>query len=246
MAITSEAMKFNEMVQWGPIGQEVFLRTYARTKEDGTKESWKETVTRVVDGNCALSPIDVSIEERESLFDLIYNFKIMPAGRHLWVSGVEGRQYLFNCHRAGWGTNLDNHFTFLFYQLMCGGGVGTNYSTAPTYRVPDNPGTLYICCNDHPDLDEFAQYINTWTPSITYKVVDSKEGWCVALQQAIVAIMNGWSITFDINDIRARGVPLKKFGGTSSGPASFVKMLRNIESLLHKRAGFDLDGLWII
>ncbi|TMZ63748.1 hypothetical protein EMG21_29555, partial [Klebsiella pneumoniae] len=35
--------------------------------------------------------------ERDALIAAMRDFKILPAGRHLWASGVEGRQYLFNC-----------------------------------------------------------------------------------------------------------------------------------------------------
>src|SRR5690606_41290163 len=58
----------------------------------------------------------------------IWDFKILPAGRHLWASGVPGRQYLFNCHVSGWNEQITDHFQFTFLRLMEGGGVGANYS----------------------------------------------------------------------------------------------------------------------
>lgn len=85
-------------INWGPTGKLVYERTYSRTKPDGTKETWPETVQRVVDGNLALVPPHRHLpNERERLIQLITDFKILPAGRHLWASGVPGRQYLFNC-----------------------------------------------------------------------------------------------------------------------------------------------------
>jgi ribonucleoside-triphosphate reductase (thioredoxin) len=74
-------------INWGPIGEAVYTRTYSRRKADGTKEIWPETVTRVVDGN--LSLVDkkfIKRGERKALIDLFMNFKALPAGRHLWVS----------------------------------------------------------------------------------------------------------------------------------------------------------------
>lgn len=85
-------------IKWGPVGKAVYERTYSRTKPDGSKETWPETVARVVDGNLGL--VDKKFwrrGERQELFDLLLNFKALPAGRHLWVSGVKGRQFLFNC-----------------------------------------------------------------------------------------------------------------------------------------------------
>jgi len=87
-----------EDIKWGPIGKAVYERTYSRTKADGSKETWYETVNRVVDGNLGL--VDKKFwkrGERTELINLIKKFKVLPAGRHLWVSGVEGRQFLFNC-----------------------------------------------------------------------------------------------------------------------------------------------------
>jgi adenosylcobalamin-dependent ribonucleoside-triphosphate reductase len=87
---------------WGSNGEDVYRRTYQRTKSNGEHETWLDTVTRVVDGNLALvDPKHTEPGERETLIDHIYNFKLIPAGRHLWASGVKGRQYLFNCFRAG-------------------------------------------------------------------------------------------------------------------------------------------------
>src|SRR5690606_9180045 len=83
---------------WGPHGKEVYERTYSRTKADGTNETWWDTVVRVVEGNLALGKPDAELKgEREDLIDLLYNFKVIPAGRHLWTTGVAGRQFPRNC-----------------------------------------------------------------------------------------------------------------------------------------------------
>ena len=124
-------------VKWGPIGQQVYTRTYSREKEDGTKESWEETVRRVVDGNLELVPVKFrKRKEREELFSLMKSFAMMPAGRHLWMTGVPGRQFLFNCHVAGWTGTFSEHFTFTFDELMKGGGVGANYSNRFMHKLP--------------------------------------------------------------------------------------------------------------
>lgn len=96
---------------WGPIGKEVYERTYSRVKANGQSETWYETVARVVEGNLAL--VDqkfIEAGERHELLNLIYSFKLLPAGRHLWVSGIPGRQFINNCFshetrvltRVGW------------------------------------------------------------------------------------------------------------------------------------------------
>src|SRR5512134_2246823 len=124
--------------KWGPQGELVYNRTYSRTKPDGSKETWMETVERVVDGNLALVPEKYHLKgEREALIEAIHSFKILPGGRHLWASGVKGRQYLFNCHVSGWGKDITEHFQFTFLRLMEGGGVGANYSNSFLDRYPE-------------------------------------------------------------------------------------------------------------
>ena len=127
----------NSNPPFGPQGQEIFERTYSRLKADGTNETWADMVQRVVDGNLALvAPGHALVGEREALLELVGNMKLLPAGRHLWTSGVPGRQFNRNCHRAGWTERLSEHFAFMFDQLMLGGGVGANYSEATSVLEP--------------------------------------------------------------------------------------------------------------
>jgi adenosylcobalamin-dependent ribonucleoside-triphosphate reductase len=87
---------------FGPTGQVVYERSYARTKPDGTKENWFETTDRVIKGNLGLvygSPETwgaFAKSEYSALKAMMDDFKVIPAGRHLWASGVPGRQFLFN------------------------------------------------------------------------------------------------------------------------------------------------------
>ena len=90
------------MPSWGPLGQQVFNRTYSRPTAEGS-ESWQQTVSRVVEGNLDLVDAQhIEPLEATNLARHFENFSALPAGRHLWVSGVPGRQFLFNCHTAGW------------------------------------------------------------------------------------------------------------------------------------------------
>jgi ribonucleoside-triphosphate reductase (thioredoxin) len=196
---------------FGPTGQVVFDRTYSRTKEDGTKETWHDTVDRVVTGNLSLVYGDKSTWSKEvwheagRLEHYMDNFAIIPAGRQLWASGVEGRQFLFNCHVSGWGEKFSDHFDFTFMRLMEGGGVGANYSMKyiGKYGAPKREIELHIVCDkSHPDYDELLPYLSPdlktgiiWdysdvSPKIQYfsspihnelVVEDSREGWAKAL-----------------------------------------------------------------
>lgn len=228
---------------WGPTGREVYERTYSRKKADGTPETWLETVTRTVDGNLALVPKQYHDEgERDALIELFYSFKAIPAGRHLWMSGVPGRQYLFNCHHAGWDTtDPARHFTFVFRQLMMGGGVGANYSNQYVRQFTlYQPVDLHIVCDpEHPDYAEVQPYISPsyawdWTGSID--IEDSREGWAegleLVLKNAMVMRPALEPLVLNLSNVRHRGALIKTFGGVASGPGPLAKLLSDVAQTL--------------
>lgn len=227
-------------------GYEVYLRTYSRTKPNGEMETWEETVNRVVDGNLALVP-EKYIEpgEREKLKKFLLELKILPGGRHLWMSGVPGRQYLFNCHVAGWGEKLSDHFEFTFLRLMEGGGVGSNYSSRflRSYGAPRRALKLHIVCDPaHPDYGKMKdagvlsdEFSHEWPGA--FPVEDSREGWASALVDLIDTYMTDEVVkhvdrVYDVSRIRAEGMPLRTFGGSASGPMPFANMLHNVNRIL--------------
>ena len=225
-------------IPWGPIGEQVYKRTYSLTKVDGTKETWPETVTRAVEGNLALvNPQFREEGEREKLIDLLINFAALPAGRHLNASGVKGRQFLFNCHGAGWDeTEPWAHFTFAFDVLMQGGGCGSNYSNRYVDKMPPvrRAVDLHIVCDQtHPDHHEFAhllsKHLGNEVPNY-FKVPDTREGWVQALELLCVMAWRPGSkkevaLTIDVSGVRGRGTLLKTSGGIASGPKPLIELL---------------------
>lgn len=241
---------------WGPTGQLVYERTYSRTKPDGSKETWPETVQRVVDGNLALVPERYQIPgEREQLIEMIEEFKILPAGRHLWASGVKNAQHLFNCWVSGWTTNPADHFEFTFMRLMEGGGVGANYSNYNLEGYPPIQQQLnvhIVCDDEHPDYDQMAadgvlsiDYNADWDGA--FAVEDSREGWAAALVDLIDTHyredVEHVDRVYDVSRVRHAGAKLKTFGGHASGPQPLANMLREVAGVLGSRKGQYLDGI---
>ncbi|NUK43187.1 ribonucleoside-triphosphate reductase, adenosylcobalamin-dependent [Streptomyces lunaelactis] len=250
-------------VPFGPTGQTVYERTYSRTKADGSRETWPETVRRVVAGNLGLvyGPAEdwsTGVRaEHDELVELMDRFAVLPAGRHLWASGVKGRQYLFNCHVSGWGEKLSRHFEFSFLRLMEGGGVGANYSTRflMQYGAPRRPLTVHIVCDPaHPDYEDMksagvlsADYDSDWTGA--FEVEDSREGWAAALVDLIDTFMTDDEVkhadrVYDVSRVRGKGARLKTFGGVASGPAPFARMMQEIGRVLSNAA--DQVGEWAV
>lgn len=237
---------------FGPTGQTVFERTYARPLPDGSLETWADTVERVVRGNISLvygKPSDWSDDvrdEAQDLFDGIYNFEILPAGRHLWASGVPGRQYLYNCHVSGWAEKASTHAEFTFMRLMEGGGVGANYSTVHTgrYGVPKRSLNLHLTIDeshdDYAEVEASAQrstaFADEWPGA--FRVEDSREGWAAAVVDLLDTYyadeVEHADRVYSLSAVRPKGAPLRTFGGTASGPAPLGKLLRTIESVMNE------------
>lgn len=233
-------------INWGPTGELVYNRTYSRIKADGSKETWPETVERVVDGNLALADSKFHLEnERENLIELMTQFKILPAGRHLWASGVKNAQHLFNCWVSGWTDNPSDHFDFTFMRLMEGGGVGASYSNSNLKDYPKIQHFLnvdIVCDEDHPDYHVLKEagvlsenYSADWSGA--FFVEDSREGWAAALTDLIdtyyTPTVLHFNRVYDVSRVRHAGAKLKTFGGTASGPLSLAKMLVEVGEIFN-------------
>lgn len=223
----------------------VYERTYSRVMPNGRHETWPETVERVVDGNLKLVPARYIEEgEREKLIELIGDFKVLPAGRHLKSSGVNDFA-LNNCWAAGWDSELpEEHFRFVLLRLAEGGGVGSNYSSRyledfPKVAIPVD--VHIVCAPDHPDYLDLVEsglisteYSHDWAGA--YAVEDSREGWADALADLISTAHNPHTAhtarVYDVSRVRHKGAPLKTFGGTASGPEPFALMMSEVGKIL--------------
>lgn len=98
------------------LGEFVFYRTYSRTMADGRKETFADTLKRVVEGCYEIQrrhcvkihvPWDYSKAQAsaQEMFQLMWEFKFLPPGRGLWMMGTEfmwtrGSAALNNCFRG--------------------------------------------------------------------------------------------------------------------------------------------------
>lgn len=238
---------------FGPSGKIVFERSYSRTKPDGSKETWFETTDRVIKGNLALvygtpetwnEAVNAEYSELKEMMD---NFEVIPGGRHLWASGVTGRQFLFNCHVSHWNEKITDHFDFTFMRLMEGGGVGTNYSSKyiDRYEAPRRELKVHIVCDPtHPDYDKMQaagvlsdEFSHDWAGA--YQIQDSREGWsagmCDFIDTYFIEDVKHYDRVYNVTGVREEGRPLVSFGGTASGPLPFAVMMHEINEVINKR-----------
>lgn len=246
----------NYKAPWGPIGEQVYKRSYSHDLDDGSKETWPHTVFRAVGGNTGLvSPRFIEDGEVEKLQNLLLPFAALPAGRHLYSSGLIGRQFLNNCHAAGWDYDDPSaHFSFLFDELMQGGGVGSNYSNRYLEQMPKVLGSVdlhIVCDSSHANLNEFAHllsnHVSTANRSIIHVLAeDSREGWVDILEQMVrIAYTNALEtvLVVDVSPIRERGRKLETSGGIACGPGPLVSMLCDVVKLLNGCVGRRMTSL---
>jgi ribonucleoside-triphosphate reductase (thioredoxin) len=231
-------------VPWGykdaagnSVGEIIFLRTYSRLKEDGTKETWVEVCARVINGMYSLQK-DHAKQNRlpwndakaqssaKEAFQRLFELKWTPPGRGLWVMGTDivnvqrNSAALQNCSFVSTNsmTKLDpaKPFAFLMEASMLGVGVGFDDKGA------DKDFTIY----EPQKGDE-------------YVIPDTREGWVESTSTLINAYLrpDTKAPCFSYGEIRPAGTPIKTFGGTAAGSEPLERLHNHITKIFGGRAG---------
>jgi adenosylcobalamin-dependent ribonucleoside-triphosphate reductase len=220
-------------VDWGPVGELVYRRTYSRDSEE-----WYETVERVANGcytwqkrHCLDNGLPWNEEQAQhsakQMYDLMFNFKFLPPGRGLFTMGVPGLleksgAAANNCgftSTAECTRDLASPFCWAMEHLMLGVGVGFDTEGRGATIVRPDSKTRHVLSGP-----------------ITYKVPDSRRGWSTALRCMLLSYQYGDGVvSFDYSKIRPKGAPVS-FGGTASGYEPLEEMLESIRLVLDKVA----------
>ena len=229
------------------LGELVFIRTYSRKKDDGTKEKWYEVCERVINGMYSIQK-DHCKENRlpwndrkshasaQEAFDRMFSLKWTPPGRGLWTMGskmvMEGKNSaaLQNCAFVS-TRDLDKYdpgalFSWVMDALMLGVGVGFDVLGA----------------------EKEIEILKPKVEENTYIIPDTREGWVESTRILINSFLtpNKHTQLFDYDLIRAYGEPIKGFGGTASGPAPLLAMHEKIREVVGGRVGDNLDSRAIV
>ena len=214
------------------LGELVYYRTYARKKEDGSLENWNDTILRVVAGTFSILKSHIIKnhlkwdQERweeycEGFSEYMFDMKFLPPGRGLWAMGtdvvdIRGSMSLNNCAFVT-SKDLVKSTTWITRALMMGVGVGFD--------------------------TDFQGYITY--PKKTKEIVieDSREGWSESVRELVSAFVSYHKNTkysnkhhlpiFDYSKIRGPGIPLKTFGGSSSGPEPLIKLHKRLRTYFY-------------
>ena len=228
------------------LGLFTYYRTYSRLKSNGENEEWFETVRRVVEGAYSLQKDHIVYHElgwnenkaqrsAQEMYDRIFNMKFLPPGRMLWALGTEIihkkhiGQALFNCAFVSTEklseslTEAIKPFLFMMDMSMVGVGVGFDVLGADSIQIhtPESRQTY------------------------TYEIPDTREGWVKSLQLLLASYFNAHfdtskkqpEVHFEYYHIREAGLPIKGFGGVSSGPEPLKEMHKTLRDLLNQYDG---------
>lgn len=227
----------SKQIPWGfnGMGEIVFLRTYSRTKDDGTIETWGETIQRVINGAAEIG-VPYTQNDAEELFDHMYNLRCSMSGRALWQLGTPmvqkfGGASLNNCYF----TNIEKveDFEFLFDYLMLGGGVGFSVERSKIHDLPKVKPGVTITHERTNDADII--------------VPDSRQGWRRLLHSVLKSYFDtGKSFSYSTILIREYGAPLKSFGGTASGPGALIEGIADICKVMDNRVGKKLRSVDVL
>lgn len=232
------------------LGEITYYRTYSRLKEDGTNESWFETVERVVNGIYSIQKEHILKNDlgwnetkaqasAQEMYRRIFTFKFLPPGRGLWACGTniikKGLAAALNNCGFTSTENIDKDFAspFCFMMDMSMLGVGIGFDLKGEGKVEIRK----------PESGEMV-----------YQIPDTREGWVESLKILLDSyisstqpydpkIGNGkFKPEFDYSLIRPEGTPIKTFGGTSSGPKPLIELHKAIRKILDKLDGEDITG----
>lgn len=71
---------------------------------------------------------------------------------------------------------------------------------------------------------------------LTFSIPDTREGWVESVTLLLDSYFepNKNTVKFDYSQVRAKGVPLKTFGGVSSGPGPLIELHEMIRTKFDK------------
>ena len=229
--------------------------------------------------------VDELTNEAKDLFKLVYGLGATPSGRNLWVSGTDYQKRNGDSLNNCWFIAIrpqqygDSHivpdylnqkqkavsmpFSFLFDQLMKGGGVGFSVVQDNIKKIPavDNKIDLTIIIDKKSasyadsvklgatDKAEWAKQNEDKSDYIYYNLPDTREGWVLANARLIDMHFNQTNsenktkLVLDISRIRPYGAKIHGFGGTASGPMPLVEMLFDINNIINNRVNSNLTSV---
>lgn len=239
----------------------VTRRTYNRPKDDGTFETWDETVNRVVRHQEWLwerakgKPLAANeVAELEELRELMLDRKATVSGRTLWLGGTDVSKNReasqFNCSFGRVETVHDVVDAFWLLLQGCGVGfepvVGTLNGFVKPVDIEVVRSKKVAGDGKGYERNQTKVYDRDGKKVWHLTVGDSAEAWAKAIGK-IMALKEAVDVmVIDFTEVRAAGIRLKGYGWISSGDETISVAFSKIIALMNKRAGKLLTRIDIL
>lgn len=241
-----------------PSAEAVFYRTYSRRKQDGTRESFNEAMTRCIEAIAKTGKFTNA--QKNLVLDEALSMRCFPSGRAFWVAGTEWSEQQENF--SGWynctSTNIvdTDAFSLIMELAMMGSGTGAVLEQELIDKLPVIYNKIKITeINEVGTVPaeqrqaDSAVFRDQDTGLFTLIVGDSRQGWTGAYD-AIIKLAtsegldenNSIDIRIDLSNVRPSGERLKGFGGTSN-PIKLADMFAKIAQILNKANGRKLTAV---
>lgn len=202
----------------------IALSRYSRFRDDlGRRETWSETVDRLIDWWKERQPEYAEWFEKEAK-PAILNKEVMPSMRSLMTAGKaldRDEAAIFNCSYLP--VEDTKCFDEAMYILLCGCGVGYSVERQYVQKLPEIPEELH------------------YTDTVVV-VPDSKVGWASSLREVISLLYAGKVPQWDVSKIRPAGERLKTFGGRASGPEPLIDLFDFVVEVFRGAKGRKLSS----
>ena len=222
-ALAAESKKYFKN---NPLGEFVYLRTYARWIEsEQRRETWIETVDRYVGFMKENLADKLTKREYAEIREAILKQEVMPSMRAMQFAGAPAKKCntcFYNCSFTA-PVKLED-FAEIMYLSMQGCGVGYAVESQNIQQLP-----------------QIAK--QTGEKLATHVVADNKEGWCDSLTLGLRTWYGGKDVDFDFSMIRPAGSRLKTMGGKASGPEPLRSLLAFARERILRRQGRRLRNI---
>lgn len=240
-----------------------FYSAYSRLKSDGQKETYQETVNRVLYNKNGLFELgDYTEEQKALILDKLSNKIAFGSARYLWIGGTEwlGRNNSnhfapFNC------ISMDMDDIEVFGHSMdlsmqgCGVGQVVTLDNIDKLPIVSNKINLSIVGSpgDISKPDRLENTVLEIFGNEYYIIVgDSRKGWVNAYQRLLEFAFyspndqpGDRNITIKLSNIRPYGEVLNGFGGMAN-PGYIGTMFTNVANILNQSVGRKLNSLEVM
>lgn len=233
-------------------------RTYNRPKDDGTFETWPETVNRVLlhqqwlwERAQGRGLEEHQLAELAELGDLMRARKVSMSGRTLWLGGTEVAQRReasqFNCSFTHAETVYD--MVDILWLLLQGCGVGFKPIVGTLTGFLRPIPSIEVVRSTRTEKGGYENNYEAWDPATktwTISIGDSAEAWAKSIGKLLAGKHPADKLVLDFSQIRPAGGRLKGYGWISSGDADLARAYEAIVKILNLRAGSMLSRIDIL